>query len=410
MNKKTIISSIMAATLAAGVITVPAAAETMGDIDGDGKVDSYDSLVVLRHSVGLEHLSDAQKKLADIDKDNSINSADALYILRMSVGLDPFSNAVPKLSPEKEKSIGKTIDSYDFDGVIYAEKAGQPFYTFAQGKLENGESVTVNSSMPIGSVSKQFCAAAILSLSEKGQLSLDDTLDKFFPNYAEGKRIKISHLLSMRSGIPEVSDELDITVDKTEEENTALIKNWIFNQPLAFEPGERFVYTNTNYVLLANIVEQVSEKKYSEFLRENFFNPLGMKHTGTIAELDQSYEWSKGMVVKKVDLQPGLTKGCGDIISNAYDMKLWMDALSGGKAVSKESYQAMTTDQYGENYYGYGMFLNIRGGVGHPGMIGIYSAYDYIYEDKGLTLFVISNSIYPPDMNMFFDDLLTDLL
>lgn len=410
MNKKTIISSFIAAALAASVITVPTAAETLGDIDENGEVDSYDSLIVLRSSVGLEQLSDAQKKLADIDKDNSINSADALYILRISVGLEPFSNASTKLSSEKEQSIRETIDSYDFDGVIYAEKEGQLIYTFAQGTLENGESVTVNSSMPIGSVSKQFCAAAVLSLSEKGQLSLDDGLDKFFPEYEEGRRIKLYHLLSMRSGIPELSDELDITVDKTEKENTALIKSWVFNQSLIFEPGKTFMYNNTNYVLLANIVEQVSGKNYNEFLRENFFNPLGMNHTGTIAELDQSYEWSKGMVVEQVDLQPGLTKGCGDVISNAYDMKLWMDALSEGEAISQESYRAMTNDQYGQNYYGYGMFLDIRGGVGHPGMIGIYSAYDYINEDKGLKMFVMSNSLYPPEMNVFFDDLLSDFL
>jgi len=410
MNIKKIISFFMAAVLAAGVIIIPAAAEAIGDVDGSGKVDSYDSLIVLRHSVNLEQLSEQQKKLADIDENNTINSADALYILRMSVGLEPFKKEIPQLSPEKKQSIEKTLSSYKFDGVVYAQKEGQPYYSFAQGELENGEDVTMESPMPIGSTSKQFCAAAVLLLSEQGKLSLDDTMDKYFPKYAEGNRVKLFHMLSMRSGIPDLPEELNITYDNTDEENTALIKNSVFNRKLVFEPGKRFMYTNTNYLLLANIVEQVSGKKYSEFLRENFFEPLGMKHTGTIAELSGSLDWSKGVVIKQVDLQPGITKGCGDVISSAYDMTLWMDALTSGKAVSKESYRAMTTDQYGDNYYGYGMFLNIKGGVGHPGMIGIYSAYNYINEDKGLTLIVMSNSIYPPEMNYLFSDILPDFL
>ena len=371
MNRKTIILSVMAAVLAAGAATVPAAAQTLGDIDGSGKIDS----------------------------------ADSLYILRMSVGLDPFSNAVPEITPEQIKEIEETIDLYGFEGVICAKKNGQTYYTFAQGTLENNEAVNIDSAMPAGSVSKQFCAAAVLLLSEKGKLSLDDKLNKYYPEYGEGSKVTLSQMLSMRSGIPEISDESAITVDKTEEENTAEIKKQVFTRPLDFEPGTNYEYTNTNYILLANIVEQVSGKKYSEYLRENFFEPLGMKHTGTIPELNGAYEWSKGMTVTQIDLQPGLTKGCGDVISNAGDMQTWMDALRSGKAISKESYRKMTTDPYSENYYGYGMFLNIDGGVGHPGMIGIYSAYDYINEDQGLTIYISSNSLYPPDITSFFSDL-----
>ena len=183
MNRKTIILSVMAAVLAAGAATVPAAAQTLGDIDGSGKVDSYDSLIVLRSSVGLEQLSDEHKKLADIDSSGKIDSADSLYILRMSVGLDPFSNAVPEITPEQIKEIEETIDLYGFEGVICAKKNGQTYYTFAQGTLENNEAVNIDSAMPAGSVSKQFCSAAVLLLSEKGKLSLDDKLNKYYPEY-----------------------------------------------------------------------------------------------------------------------------------------------------------------------------------------------------------------------------------
>ena len=146
-------------------------------------------------------------------------------------------------------------------------------------------------------------------------------------------------------------------------------------------------------------------------LRKSFFTPLNMNHTGTIGELPSNPDWAKGLDYKKVDTQPGLTNGCGDIISNAHDMTVWINALSSGKAISKDSYKAMTTDYSPETHYGYGMFLDISGGVGHYGSIGIYSAFDYINEEKKFTLFVDSNTLeQPTEINSVVDELLKALM
>ena len=281
----------------------------------------------------------------------------------------------------------------EFEGVVYAVENGKPVASYAKGTLENGKEITLDSPM------------------DQGKLSVSDTLDKYYSDYAEGKKLSLHNLLSMRSGIPELTEENSDVVkeDATEEENVASIKKWLFSQPLMFEPDSEFVYTNTNFLLLADIVEQVSGKKYVDFLRENFFEPLGMTHTGFIIELGSSPSWAQGNIYKQVDTQPGLTKGAGDLISNAADVTAWINALSSGKVISAEAYKAMTTDYSPEEHYGYGLYLQLDGGVGHYGAIQIYSAFDYVNTDKKQTLVVLSNSVYPPSIAGLAADFLTDL-
>ena len=324
----------------------------------------------------------------------------------------PHKATAPTANPAVSPDMEDTIKSHGFEGVIYAVKDGKPTASYASGKTENGSEITLDTSLPIGSVSKQFCAASILLLQEQGKLSVNDTLDKYYPDFAEGKKVSLHNLLSMRSGIPELTAEsgINVTNENTEAENVAAIKKWLFSQPLAFEPDKDFAYTNTNYFLLSDIVEQVSGKKYIDFLRENFLAPLGMTHTGSIVELSKSPDWTQGNTFEKIDAQPGLTNGCGDLISNAADMTAWISALSSGKVISDDSYKAMTTDYSPDVHYGYGMYLNIEGGVGHYGAIGIYSAFDYVNTDKKLTLIAISNTIDPPAMTGAAGDLLTDLM
>lgn len=313
--------------------------------------------------------------------------------------------------PTVPAGMADTIKQNEFEGVIYAVENGKAVASFASGTLENGEKITIDSPMPLGSVSKQFCAAAVLLLQEQGKLSVTDTLDKYFPEYADGKKLSLHNLLSMRSGITEPTEEAGdiISDDATEAENVAAIKKWIFSQPLNFEPDSNYAYTNANYFLLADIVEQVSGEKYVDFLREKFFEPLGMTHTGAIIELSANPAWAQGNIYKQVDTQPGLTKGAGDLISNAADVTAWLNALSGGKVLSEESYKAMTTDYSPEEHYGYGLYLKLNGGVGHYGAIQIYSSFDYVNTDKNRTLVVMSNTVYPPSMTGLVGDLLEDL-
>lgn len=327
------------------------------------------------------------------------------------------SEEITPVESDKQKWLEEKLDNIGFEGVVYATKGGKPIASFAEGTLENGEPITIDSPMPIGSISKQFCAAAILLLQEQGKLSVDDTLDKYFPEYKYGEKITLKNMLSMRSGIPNpmnimsLSDAQDIvSVDNTYEENFAIMKKWMFEQELEFEPDEGFAYSNCNYMLLGNIVEQVSGKVYIDFLRENFFEPLGMTNTGSIDELKSSPDWAHGNTYEKVDLETGVTNGAGDLITNAADMELWLKALHSGKVISEESYKSMTTNYSPAINYGYGMFLELAGGVGHGGIIGIYNSHNYLNEDEDLIMFIVSNNVGASTIDSLVYDCVLNLL
>ena len=186
---------------------------------------------------------------------------------------------------------GTYVVATDKDIVhLYAEKEFEK-----DGKtLESQDTV-----YDIASVSKTFTAVAILQLMEKGKIKPGDTLDKYFPEYETGKKITVDHLLHMSSGIPdycnnpdpfwnisgaEAADKMlsDIYLDKITDEQfmTALYK-----APLAFEPGSSYEYSNTNYRLLAFIIEKLSGMKYCDYVKKNIFdNVLFLYNVITMAD------------------------------------------------------------------------------------------------------------------------------
>lgn len=313
---------------------------------------------------------------------------------------DPVKAAAAATGDELKENMDSELKKNNFEGIVYLTQNGSVVYQSASGTDENDSGLTVDTTMYIGSVSKQFCAAAILLLRDRGELSVDNTLDVYFPEYSNGKDITLKNLLSMRSGIPEMLGSVDnISNDKTEEENTALIKEWIFSQPLAFEPDSSYAYSNSNYFLLGNIVEQVSGQTYNDFIRTNIFEPLGMTHSGFVNEVKDAPAWASGLTYDTFTMGEsvqGLTKGAGDIATNAPDMDAWMTGLRSGKIISHDSYQEMITD-YSPDFamqYGYGLKGELKGGVGHSGRIGAYTALDYINEEYGYNLFIVSNTAY----------------
>lgn len=239
-----------------------------------------------------------------------------------SASVDEATTAVPTTVAEaqitaadpKIKSSLEALGKMDFSGVFYAERDGKPIASYASGTLYDDTPITLETPMPIGSVSKQFCSSAIMLLQEQGKLSVNDKLDKYFPEYKEGGRITLHNMLSMLSGIPDLPEKEkevkalreQIKLENTDEQNTAALKKYIFGKPLEREPGERYKYTNTNYILLGNIVEKVTGKVYIDFLRESFFEPLGMEHTGSIFELKDSPEWAKAFHYEPSELGFGI--------------------------------------------------------------------------------------------------------
>ncbi len=296
---------------------------------------------------------------------------------------------------ELKAKLDAVLEEKKYDGIVSLSCNGETVYQWVRGNNTLGQPLTIDSPMFIGTISKHFCAAAILTLRDQGKLSLDDTLDKYFPEYPHGKDITLQHLLSMRSGIVRDMGPMGLTpdlfTDNTPEENEAAFKSWVFEQPLQFAPGTDFSYSNVNYTLLSFVVDMVSGENYHDFVRKTFLEPLGMNSTIFLHEvLEKPQCLLDSTMIKEADkVAPLITRGCGEIVTTAGDLDIWMTALQDGKVVCQESFREMTTDYAAS--YGYGLMRGLRGGWGHGGNIGTYGSQMYFNEEYGFNLFLVTN-------------------
>ncbi len=249
----------------------------------------------------------------------------------------------------------------------------------------------------VASVTKQFTAAAILKLCEEKKMSLDDTLSKYFPDYKSGADITIHELLSMQSGIPdfsrrydksgnEIQSDAQISIDGVAEDNSAqknrdAIKKWLFSQNLLFEQGERYSYSNANYFLLGEIIEQASKMTYFDYLQTSFFEPLGM----TTAGFDENYDVSGAAVAKgyndiglvsELYGYPGVSFGSGDMMASPKDMYKWSVALHSGKVLG--NVLRLRTDDIGKSLW-HGVYAQRR--------VSAFFLLCYLFAAKGAVPF-----------------------
>ena len=191
-----------------------------------------------------------------------------------ATGEATVATAAPETLPNSvKKQIDQALSTAEFQGVMQISRGGSVIYQFVKGTDDNGQPLTIDASLPIASVSKQFCAAGVMLLSEKNKLSVDDTLDKYYPEYKFAKQLTLKNLLTMSSGIPDYYEKFmdGSALGTIEADNVKKIKEAIFGEELYFEPGDDYAYSNSNYFLLADIIEQVSGVPYHEYIRTNIF-------------------------------------------------------------------------------------------------------------------------------------------
>ena len=251
----------------------------------------------------------------------------------------------------------------------------------------------------IGSITKQFTAAAILLLQERGSLNVDDRVNKYMPDApASWDKITIFNLLTHTSGIPDFTGFADyVSLERLATTPEKLVKRFR-DKPLDFQPGENWKYSNSGYVLLGYLIEKISGKTYAEFLQENIFTPLGMADSGydsnssVIQNRASGYTPASTELVNAHFVDMTIPFSAGGLYSTTEDLLRWERGLFGGKLLSPVSLKEMLTPF--KNEYAFGLFVAIMNGhqvIDHGGRIpGFDTALIYYPEDK-LTVVVLAN-------------------
>ena len=298
--------------------------------------------------------------------------------------------------------------------AVLVSKDGKTLFEKAYGyaSLEHHVPVTPQTKFRIGSITKQFTAAAILRLQEQGKLSVDDPLSKFVADYPRGSEVRLRHLLTHTSGIHNYTEKPDFleTVRvpvKSVEDHIGSFRN----DPFDFSPGERWSYSNSGYFLLGHIVEKVSGESYADFLRKQFFEPLGMKDTGVyrngmiLAHDATGYAQNGTTLEKAADWEMSRAGGAGALYSTVEDLARWNDALFAGRVLTKAStdaaWTAVTTvaapqatdDGYGFGW-GVGRFRGLRE-IQHGGGLQGFLSQLSRFPDRNLTVVVLANAAPP---------------
>lgn len=281
----------------------------------------------------------------------------AVIICVASIGAPQHAHAqAPKegLVAAVDAVVARARSAHSIPGVSVVITSGNEVllakgYGFAD--VESSVPVTSGTVFQIGSISKQFTAAAVMRLMEMGRCSLDDSIVDVLPGLSPTWRdVRLRHLLHQTSGVPEFLfhpkfAEMDRNPSSSADELRALI----VQQPLRFQPGSRWSYSNSNYTLLAAVIERISGKPYEQFLDEHFFVPLGLRTIHHCSSEPTATNHARGYVVrdKKVRRAPtenlNLARGDGGLCASAEDLARWANALASGRVVTPASYRQMIT-------------------------------------------------------------------
>lgn len=319
-------------------------------------------------------------------------------------------------SSDISENLDEIITDNKFRGTVYV-KIGNALEYIGTNGFSDKDRHTKNSTdtcFRIASLTKQFTAVAVMQLVEEGKLSLDDTIDKYFPSYKYGKKITVKNLLTMTAGIKDYINkdgdtntyaynesqlEYKVSAENSAKKNKKAVMDWILDQELNFEPDEKYMYSNSAYFLLGDIIEQVSKTSYEKYIKENILKPSGMMNTG--------FEGTDKLAVGYQDiydnawtLYPGVGYSATSLISNVPDLLKWVDALCTNKLISEKSFKEMTTPYKGN--YGYGFVVSKDSNmISHTGKIDKYNAALVFTKDENQIYIALSNYSNSSPINLF---------
>ena len=325
-----------------------------------------------------------------------------------------------------QKNIAERIDSVmhshnDFSGVLLVANKGMPDFHKAFGYRDYSQKIPLQTSdiFELASVSKQFTAMIIMILKEKGKLNYDDAVEKYLD--IPYKNITVRHLLTHTSGLPDYQEIMDKHWDKTKVAGNKEILEYVnlHAPPKLFEPGTKYDYSNTGYVLLASIAEKAGGKDFIRMCQKWIFKPLKMRSTNirTLKQKAATNNFAIGHIYVtekqqyiRADSFPssdytiwlGNRKGPGRVSSTAADLLTWDKALYTEKLVQQSALQdaflPMRLNNDSSSNYGFGWMLRSDPLLGkivmHTGDNPGYATQIIRYIDAGKTIILLSNNAY----------------
>ena len=284
---------------------------------------------------------------------------------------------------------------------------GKLVYTHAYGlaHIDPDKAATPDMRYSIGSISKQFTAAAMLILQEQGKLKLDDVVGKYVPGLTRGNEVTIRQILSHTSGYQDYWPEDYLMTPMMKPATPQSILDTWAKKPLDFEPGTEWQYSNTNFVIAGLIVEKVSGQKLMDFLEDHVFHPLGMKSVWNSDETKLTQTDATPYIRAALGpLRPAPKEGrgwmfaAGELAMTAHDLALWDESLIARSILKPESYKEMFTEvklKTGKGtHYGLGVEVGQLDGhrsISHSGEVTGFVSANEVLVDDGVAVVCLTN-------------------
>ncbi|MBK5291364.1 MAG: serine hydrolase [Acidobacteriia bacterium] len=325
-----------------------------------------------------------------------------ILVLLLAAALCPAQDIAPKpIANKVDEYMQARVRLHKFMGSVLVARDGKVLVSkgYGSANLELDVPNTPQTKFRLGSITKQFVALATLQLEERGKLKVSDPVCQYLENCPEAwKPVTIHHLLSHTSGIWNFTSSPDYSKQWMLPSRPAKTMEKFRDKPLEFEPGSKWSYSNSGYILLALVLEKASGVSYEEYMQRNIFEPAGMQDSGhdtyeaVLKHRASGYAERNGRLQNAPYHDMSIPIGGGDLYSTVEDMLRWDQALYSGKLAQPESIARLFTPV--KNNYGYGWTVDqqfnrtrISHGGGINGFVTFISRYP---QDKSLVV-VLSN-------------------
>lgn len=328
--------------------------------------------------------------------------------LCIALSLVAFASPAQSQTSIFDSLVSSQLSGQSPGGVVLIAQRGEVVYkrSFGQANIELKVAMQPDHIFRIGSITKQFTAAAILKLAEVGKLSLQDTITKFIQDFpTSGNTITIEHLLTHTSGIKNYTGLPQWTPEVRRIDATPKAMMHFFkDEPLEFPPGTQFRYSNSGYILLGVIIEMVTGISYADYIQQNFFQPLKMNNSFNddplliIPNRVAGYQRKNGQYHNAEFLSMKLPYSAGALVSTVEDLFVWNEALINGRVLTEKSLTNAHTSYKLPNGkltgYGYGWEIgNVQGSaaIKHSGRINGFVSYAVCLPYEDIFVAILSN-------------------